>query len=37
MIVMESSSESLIGMSLLEGSRVTLDVHADGSVLIEDV
>ena len=35
-IVLESSSESLIGMSLLSGSRVTLDVRADGSVLIED-
>ena len=35
-IVLESSSESLIGMSLLSGSRVILDVRADGSVLIED-
>ena len=35
-IALESSSESLIGMSLLSGSRVTLDVWADGSVLIED-
>ena len=35
-IVLESSSESLIGMSLLSGSRVTLDVRADGTVLIED-
>ena len=35
-IVLESSSESLIGMSLLSGSRVTLDARADGSVLIED-
>ena len=36
-IVMESSSESLMGMALLAGSRVTLDVHAGGSVLIEEV
>ena len=36
-IVLESSSESLLGMALLSGSRVTLDVRADGGVLIEDV
>ena len=36
-LVMESSSESLIGMSLLAGSRVTFDVHTGGEVLVEDV
>ena len=35
-IVLESSGESLLGMSLLSGSRVTLNVQASGSVLIED-
>lgn len=34
-VVLESISESLAGMSLLQGYRVTLDVRADGDVLIE--
>jgi len=36
-IVLESTSESLLGMSLLQGSRVTLDVLAGGDVLIEQI
>lgn len=35
-IVLDSSSESLLGMSLLEGSRVTMNVLVGGSVLIEE-
>ena len=35
-IALESSSEFLLGLSLLSGSRVTLDVRAGGSVLVED-
>ena len=35
-IVLESSSESLLGMSLLAGSMITLNVQAGGSVLVED-
>ena len=34
-IAFESSSESLLGMSLLSGSRVTLNVYPGGSVLVE--
>ena len=35
-IVFESTSEFLLGMSLLSGSSVTLNVQAGGSVLVED-
>ena len=35
-IIFESRSESLLGTALLSNSRVTLDVWADGDVLIED-
>lgn len=34
-LVLESISESLAGMSLLQGSRVTLDVWVGGEVLVE--
>ena len=33
--VIESSGESLLGMNLLLGSRVTMDVRVDGDVTIE--
>lgn len=35
-IVLDSASESLLGMSLLEGSKVTMNVQIGGSVLIEE-
>ena len=35
-IVLDSSSEFLLGMSLLEGSRITMDVQVGGSVVIEE-
>ena len=34
-VVLESISESLVGMSLLQGSRVTLDIRVGGVVLVE--
>ena len=34
-IVFESGSESLLGMALLRGYRVTLDVQEDGDVIVE--
>ena len=36
LIVLESGSEALLGMNLLVGSRVTLDVEVDGAVVIEE-
>ena len=34
--VIESSSEALLGMNLLLGSKVTMDVRIDGDVTIEE-
>lgn len=36
LIVLEPGNEALLGMNLLAGSRVTLDVEADGAVVIEE-
>jgi len=33
---LESGNEALLGMNLLVGSRVTLDVEVDGAVVIEE-
>ena len=33
--IIESGSEPLLGMSLLRGSRVTLDVRYDGAVVVD--
>ena len=33
--VIESGSEPLLGMGLLQGSRVTLDVRYDGVVVVD--
>ena len=35
-LVIESSGESLLGMNLLLGSTVTMDVRINGDVIIED-
>jgi clan AA aspartic protease len=35
--VYEAEGSSLIGMSLLRGSRLTIDVQPDGEVVIEDL
>lgn len=34
--VLETDDESLVGMSLLEGSDITIQARAGGSVLIEE-
>lgn len=36
-IVLQAGGEPLLGMNLLRGSRVTLDVQVDGDVVIEEL
>ena len=36
-VIFESRGESLLGMELLEGSRVTIQVRIDGEVVIEEL
>ena len=36
-LILQAEGEPLLGMSLLQGSRVTLDVRVDGDVLIDEL
>ena len=36
-LILEAKGEPLLGMNLLRGSRVTLDVVVDGSVTIDEL
>ena len=35
-VVLETESESILGATLLSGSRVYIDFHQDGEVVIEE-
>ena len=36
-VILEADGEPLLGMNLLRGSRVTLDVQVDGDVTIDEL
>ena len=36
-VILEADGEPLMGMNLLQGSRVTLDVQVDGDVTIDEL